>query len=118
MADRLTGAELDAEIDRRIFGVVGRCPRGCLCADIPPYSSDMVSAWLVIEHMRDLWSAYTERQGDKPPMMWDTAPFDDGAFFERLHRHADRRWPWAFLYVTPEAICQAALDAFRSDDDD
>jgi hypothetical protein len=85
---------------------------------VPPFSTDIAAAWRIVEHMRDLWTEYTERQGDKPPMLWEPAPFDDGAFFERLHRKADRRWPWAFFYVTPTAICQAALTAFRADENE
>lgn len=76
---------------------------------LPAFSSDIGAAWLVVEHMRDLWTAATSGvsglDNDFP------RPFDDTQFFERLHRHADRRWPWAFLYVTPDAICRAFLAA-------
>lgn len=84
----------------------------------PHFSTRIEAAWLIVEHLRDLWTEYTDRQGDRPSMLWDPAPFDDGAFFEQLHRKADRRWPWAFLYATPGAICRAALTAFHGDEND
>lgn len=80
----------------------------------PDYSTNMGDAWLVVTHLRDLWTAATENV----PGWQDSfnRPFDDAAFFERLQRHADRRWPWAMLYMTPAAICKAALLAQNSPD--
>lgn len=78
---------------------------------VPAYSTDIAAAMLVVERMRDLWTKYTEQQGDRPFRDWSPPPFHDRMFFESLQRHADRRWPWAFLYVTPLAICRAALAA-------
>jgi hypothetical protein len=105
------GAHMDAEIHRRVFGEQIACSHGENCSDIPPYSTDIAAAMLVVERMRDLWTKYTEQQGDRPFRDWSPPPFHDGIFFESLQRHADRRWPWAFLYVTPLAICRAALAA-------
>jgi hypothetical protein len=115
------GAEIDRLIAEKVMGQerTASCPLGDPTCDgkyepqvghwpcLPPYSTDIAAAWEVVEHLRDLWTKATEGvQG------WDnsfTPPFDDEAFFDMLHRHADRRWPWAMLYVTPEAICKAAL---------
>ena len=72
----------------------------------PDYSTSMADAWLVVTHLRDLWTAATESVGNNDDF---PRPFADTEFFERLHRHADRRWPWAMLYLTPDAICRAAL---------
>ncbi len=106
---------------------------------IPHYSSDMASAWKIVERMRDLWTAWTAKMSanqeaaakkydrmsdDEKSRYFGNAydliaaemagprPFDDEVFFGKLHRHADRRWPWAFLYMDPPAICNAALAAF------
>lgn len=73
---------------------------------VPEYSAHMDGAWKIVRHLRDQWTAATAGSdgfGDFE------RPFDDGAFFDRLHRHADRRWPWALLYLTPEALCLAFL---------
>lgn len=76
---------------------------------VPHYSTDIAAAWMLVERLRDMWTAATSGSSG---MGDDFAhPFDDLAFFEHLHRSADRRWPWAFLYVTPEAICEAFLSA-------
>lgn len=72
-------------------------------------SADIADAWLVVEKMRDMWTAATEGASGLADDF--THPFDDAYFFDSLRRNADRRWPWAFLYVTPEAICFAALRA-------
>jgi hypothetical protein len=66
----------------------------------------------VLEKLREMWTEATNGASgfdDDFPK-----PFDDGAFFNSLHRHADRRWPWAFLYATPLAICRAALAAVEA----
>lgn len=84
-----------------------------------PYSTDLRLAWALVEILRDQWTAATEGASDlNLPGHFRSfiAPFDDGAFFDVLHRNADRRWPWAFLYVTPEAICRAFLAAIETDE--
>lgn len=43
------------------------------------------------------------------PPHYSTRMDDAWLVVEHLHRHADRRWPWAMLYLTPDAICRAAL---------
>lgn len=73
---------------------------------LPHYSTRMDDAWLVVAHLRDLWTAATDNVGNRDDF---PRPFADTEFFEHLHRHADRRWPWAMLYLTPDAICRAAL---------
>lgn len=82
-------------------------------ARIPDFSSEIDAAWYLVAHLRDKWTEATDVPWDAPNLPGSfrsfEAPFDDGAFFEVLHRNADRRWPWAFLYVTPEAICEAFL---------
>jgi hypothetical protein len=106
--------------------------------EIPCYSSDIAATWKVVERMRDIWTAWTEKlDANRGPAidkigkmsteermryfdavyevskeMAGPEPFSDEAFFNRLHRHADRRWPWAFFYADPKAICVAALAAF------
>lgn len=83
-----------------------------------PFSTDITAAWTIVEHMRDLWTEATDGASDiNLPGHFRSfiAPFDDGAFFDVLHRNADRRWPYAFLYVTPEAICRAALAALAEE---
>jgi hypothetical protein len=88
-----------------------------LSDELPYYSTDIAAAWEVVARLRDLWTEATrDMDGVTNRVMrsdgsWVdfTPPFDDMEFFEYLHRHADRRWPWAFFYVTPEAICKAAL---------
>lgn len=73
---------------------------------MPDYSTCMDDAWLVVAYLRDLWTAATDNVGNNDDF---PRPFADMEFFEHLHRHADRRWPWAMLYMTPDAICRAAL---------
>lgn len=80
---------------------------------LPHYSTDIAAAWLVVENLRDRWTKATAGADGFTDF---EHPFDDAVFFEMLHRNADRRWPWAFLYVTPEAICRAALAALETDD--
>jgi hypothetical protein len=75
-----------------------------------PYSTQIEAAWQVVEKLRDEWTAATETVPGTNRVVPDK-PFDDEVFFNFLHRQADRRWPWAFLYVTPLAICEAALRA-------
>jgi hypothetical protein len=76
---------------------------------LPRFSADIAAAWIIVEHLRDQWTEATAHVPGSATSF--PTPFDDGAFFDVLHRHADRRWPWAFLYVTPEAICRAFLTA-------
>jgi Phage ABA sandwich domain len=72
-------------------------------------SADMAAAMEVVAKLRDQWTEATkEAHGNDDEF---ERPFDDHVFFEHLQRDADRRWPWAFLYVTPLAICEAALEA-------
>lgn len=76
-------------------------------SEVPRYSTDIAAAWIIVEHLRDQWTEATAGVSG-----WDNnfqSPFHDAHFFDRLHRHADRRWPWAFLYVTPQAIVDAFL---------
>lgn len=76
--------------------------------EMPALSEDMTDCWQwVVAPFRDQWTAATEHCTPRNPNF--TPPFDDGYFFDVLHRYADRRWPWAFLYITPEAICRAAI---------
>lgn len=51
------GAHMDAEIHRRVFGEQITCSHGENCSDIPPYSTDLAAAMLVVERMwqRGLW---------------------------------------------------------------
>lgn len=113
------GRELDALVAEKVFGLKVDYefdePFAPALRDrydeyglVPHYSTSIEAAWDIIEHMRDQWTAATE--GVDGFSDFDR-PFDDGAFFDILHRNADRRWPWAFLYVTPHAICIAALRA-------
>ena len=70
-------------------------------------STDFAAAWMVMEKLRDMWTVATQEVDG-----FDNdfgRPFDDGVFFDVLRRNADRRWPWALLYLTPEIICRAAL---------
>ncbi|GEM_PF-6028580 len=81
-----------------------------LYSKTPYYSTDIAAAWQVVEKMREMC---TESTKDSNGVDTDfETPFDANHFFERLHLIADKRWPWAFLYITPEAICLAALGAF------
>lgn len=74
-------------------------------------SQNIADAWDVITKLRDMWTAATDGvdglDNDFP------RPFDDDRFFEHLHRSADRRFPWAVLYMTPLEICRAALLAVK-----
>jgi hypothetical protein len=81
--------------------------------EIPRYSTDIAAAWTIIEMMRDMWTAATEPSSGGEDDF--EHPFDDYEFFERLRRWADRRWPWALLYVTPYDICRAALMAWEDE---
>jgi len=101
----------EGERDRDLFterGLFFRNEYGILEA-VPDYQGDIAAVWQVVEKLRDMWTIATAKSdgihGDFEH------PFDDLRFFEHLHRAADRRWPWAFLYVTPEIICLAALEA-------
>ena len=91
------------------------CKSGHTPGGIPDYAGDISEAWRIVEKMRDMWTNATSGVSGANDDF--ERPFDDGYFFERLHRNADRRWPWAFLYVTPDAICLAALLAFGVDGD-
>ena len=123
--DMPAGRDLDRLIAEKVmdWGDFWTDPQGILLYGNPPhntieddripvpyYSTDMSAAWTIVEKLRDMWTAATE-----PSSGWQDDfehPFDDHEFFERLHRWADRRWPWAFLYVTPHDICRAALLAY------
>lgn len=87
---------------------------------VPRFSEDIAAAWTLVEYLRDKWTDATDVPWDAPNLPGSfrsfASPFDDGAFFDVLHRNADRRWPWAFLYVTPEAICAAFLAAVEATD--
>jgi hypothetical protein len=88
----------------------GRSPQNVLSLvlqEVPHYSSRIEDAWLIVEYLRDLWTKATDGVSGFDNSF--PAPFHDAHFFDRLHRHADRRWPWAFLYVTPQAIVDAFL---------
>lgn len=77
----------------------------------PLHSMD--DAWMIVQKLRDAWTAATEGVSGLDPDF--PRPFDDTYFFDLLRRNADRRWPWAFLYVTPRAICEATLKAYGVD---
>ncbi len=117
----IAGPELDAEVAKAIGCVGVGVPGGTwwylgktTWDHLPPFSTDIAAAWHVVEKMRDLWTEATNGVHGSDNSF--ERPFDDGAFFDVLHRNADRRWPWAFLYVTPEAICRAALAALEVHD--
>ena len=116
------GKELDVLVAKAVFGYdatylaphgywVMSDKDGKVVGNLPPYSKDWLYAWRVVEHFRELWSKATDHLHGNQEF---DPPFDDGAFFDVLHRNADRRWPWAFLYVTPEAICRAAITALHA----
>jgi hypothetical protein len=129
MSDQLeAGAELDARVAEKVWGwhrgkqleggqfwFTKKPPQpgydpGFPC---PYYSTDIALAWKVLEKLRDMWTEATDGASgfdDDFPK-----PFDDSAFFSSLRRHANRRWPWAFLYVTPLAICHATLAAVEGE---
>lgn len=143
--------EIDVEVAKRVMGwrITGKDsdwrwwgmppnPKEDPAREVPLYTSDIAAAWKVVERMRELWTAWTEKLSANGEAARDRArkltfeenmryfdaaeeiaaemsgprPFDDQVFFNKLHRHADRRWPWAFLYADPKAICEAALAAF------
>jgi len=144
--------ELDCQVAEKVMGwkVKGKDSDWCWwgippgwtapeSVEIPRYSSDIASAWKVVERMRDLWTAYTARMDreaaykkflemtqEQKAMYLDPSgiveaisvemagpePFSAEAFFNRLHRKIDRRWPWAFFYLDPFLICEAAVAAF------
>lgn len=58
--------------------------------------------------LRDKWTTATA--ACTPENQEFDSPFDDATLFERMHRHADRRWPWAFLYQTPRSISEAIVE--------
>lgn len=108
--------ELDALVAEKVMGESFRPYAQVLTTfpaknvpETPFYSRDIAAAWLVVEKLRDDWSKATEGVHGTDDSF--ERPFDDARFFEALHRHTDRRWPWAFLYVSPLAICVAALKA-------
>lgn len=111
------GRELDKLVADKIMGGVfetfaghyGMYDAGGRPMEIPAYSADIAAAWQVVEHLRDMWTAATDGVSGFDDTF--ARPFDDTAFFQSLHRNADRRWPWAFLYVTPYTLCIAALGA-------
>lgn len=117
VAERVMGwTREECIIDGQSLGLWFRKPgttgeRG-LFSGCPHYSTDIKDAWAIVEKLRDMWTEATEGVSgfyDDFPR-----PFNDGVFFEYLHRCADRRWPWAFLYVTPVNICRAALRAMEA----
>jgi len=48
----MSGAELNAEIFRTVFGAEIRCSQGINCSDIPRYSEGMDDAMVVVQEMR------------------------------------------------------------------
>lgn len=123
------GRDLDLLVSRRVLGKDVVNPS--------PYSTDLAEAWKVVERLRDLHKGWCEKHaacmpeavkkfeamsdeqrisyGDAEELANEMAgpePFDFDVFFHRIHRSVDRRWPYSFLYVTPEVICRAAVAAF------
>lgn len=75
------------------------------------FERDMAAAWVLVEELRDLWTEATKNVNALNQHIPFPKPFHDGAFFEYLHRKADRRWPWALLYLTAADISRAYLIA-------
>lgn len=81
---------------------------------LPRYCQDIAAAWKIVEKMRDDWTRSTAGVSGTAESIPNPL-FDDRQFFERLHRRADRRWPWAMLYLTPRSIAESALLAYGID---
>lgn len=97
------GAELDALVNELVMGVENRCPKGCLCADIPPYSSDMDAAWLVVESLRKIGLSICLGDEDSS---WEIEVITNEALYQQNYRGCYVTSPTA-----AEAICRAAVYA-------
>lgn len=95
--------------------LMGCRTRIAVLSEVPFYSYRIEDTWQIVEHLQRLWTAATAKSDGINDF---EHPFDDGAFFDRLHRSADRRWPWAMLYMTPQAIVDAFLLTFEQEDND
>lgn len=95
-------AVLDAEVHTLVMGAEITCSHGVNCSDIPPYSSDMDSAWLVVEHVKA--SPFSVRHFFIEAMR-DVMKVEDGTIVSPF---------WWVFFLTPERICRAALTAARA----
>lgn len=114
----------------------GTPPVGCPQV-VPSYSCDKWGAWTLVERIRESHKAWCEKLAEclveavrrfegmsdelktsycnDPDVLANELagpkPFDFDVFFSRIQRTVERRWPYAFLYITPEMICRSAIAA-------
>jgi hypothetical protein len=111
--------EIDAMVAREVFGhkvcldfhdgrnepilVVGIPNPYKLCPEVPPYSSDIAAAWLIVEKMRKHdWSVTIGQHID---LSWRCKFTDDETLIEVI----------STAPTASEAICLAALEAVNAD---
>jgi hypothetical protein len=111
-SEPLTGRELDAEVERRVFERAvepGEDPASPYpySADLPRYCADIAAAWEVVERIGELE---------------DRRPGISGTFTEQLDRSLLQMGGpttlWVLFYghvSAPERICRAALAAIGTD---
>lgn len=111
-AELAAGAELDAEIERRLFGREIICSCGIDCDDIPPYSTDVAAAWLVVGQIieGDDTGFYLEYQ---PTQYWpkEQEPMEPARHWRAMCglSGTDMGWRESYADTMPLAVCRLAL---------
>lgn len=108
MSDELKpGRELDALVAEKVMGVKDPQMFPNFGAAVPRYSTDIASAWLVVEKMRENIKDVLTLAGpsDETPKWWAT-------FDKKWHGRASQNlFEWESGDTAPHAICLAALKA-------
>ena len=130
------GAELDAEVWRRLFGRETQLSREGFLLDaeptlagrLPPLSTDLAGAWTVVEELRKRGWLWTIREKpDGFPYYWDDSYSDGSRVWKRAYVNLEwmpqdaaedlrkRIWahPGSLGDSVPEAICRTALMALE-----
>lgn len=127
-SSRLDNRAVDVLVQKYVFSSVANLDaRPLELGYVHHWSSDPSDSQVLVHYLRDRWTRATsvfddvnevldpEKYLEVDDYFCNHKPFDDGAFFDILHRAADRQWPWAFLYITPYDVCVAALRSIGVD---
>lgn len=105
MAEWTTLDELDDVIDRVVFGNPPIDHGTLSCPDVPPYSTEMSAAWLVVDRLREI--GFSIIIGDEDDE-WEIEVITTRELYDRGYRG---------VYVQDaspaRAICRAALYVFE-----
>lgn len=103
MSDELqAGKDMDAAVHVQVWGEI-TCSHGIDCSDILPYSTDLESAWLIVEVLREIGfgvALYTEADG------WEIELISTEALSASGYRGC-----YVQAETVPLAVCRAALKA-------